>query len=170
MKHNQPTKGLDMKTSKQIAQEMVDALFRGAASIVAKGEEHMPLFAVEMDDGRREMLPAPVECSKHQIAQAHRALAGVHGVAAVALIMEAWVAESKAGKDDPAVLPEKGEAILFNIRVGADDQFIAKCDIDRKSGTLERGKLIDIAHPEEGERFEGRMVGDGRNEQRRRMN
>lgn len=167
---------MQTETTKQTAQRVIDSLFPCAAAIVAKGQEHQPMLVLNWQDDAQTITPLP-PMSKDDAALLHRVSAQHPKIAAATLIMEAWVATGKQSEgggltDDPALravaegkvavsdLPERGEAILFSIRVGRD-QFIAMCKIDRATNTLEKcASLLDCNGATE--YAEGRFAGEGR--------
>jgi hypothetical protein len=163
--------GSSKTKGREIAEEVYSRLFQGAREIVATGQEHAPILIIENEYGPPVILGGHEFENKDHIAYAHRQAVTVPGVTAAALIMEAWV---YAGNDEKIIdalthrklsvhdLPEKTEALIFNIRAEGE-QYIAMCKIDRTTRSLEHGKLFDPSGKESGgkESGYGRMVGDG---------
>jgi hypothetical protein len=145
-------------STRAIAQALLDKLYEGASQIVATGEEHAPfLFLQRKNGGGIEALLLD-NFPKDVMASLHRAAALAPSVECAALVLEGWVHKSdktnpkdaellkalQAGQIRVSDLPDKGEAIIFNLRVGSE-QFVSICHIDRAAKTLGKAPLFDPA-------------------------
>ena len=144
-------------TPREQALAMIERALPGTRCIVASGKEHQAILITE----RGTVLPAYELSSKDAIFYAHRAMAQL---TPTLLIMEAWQANLteqdaisehvQAGRVSVADIPGRAEVIIFNVRIGVE-QYIESCPIDRKTGTLARGELIDASQVD----LRGRAVG-----------
>lgn len=170
-----------MDTPLVIATRMVNELFPMAAAVIKEGQQHIEMMVVELKDGKREIYAMP-GLGKNHIAHLHREKAADPKVRAAALILEAWgaklnkdtdstnkiVKELREGNLSVRDIPERVEMVIYNVRVG-EHQFLSMCEIERPSNILKRGEVVDVNARPNGERMEGRFIGDGKDHQRREM-
>jgi|SRR5882672_4647881 len=159
---------MNMTDAFKIATRCYNRVFVSASLIIGRGEEHEgPILLGETTKG--DIIGVDVfGVPKFLVAMMHVALAENPNIATAVLVMEGWVAKDPDKKIAKALqegslsvseLPDRGEAVVFSIRVGAK-QFVAICYIDRAARNLEKGKLTDVEATDQ--HFEGRFIGDGK--------
>lgn len=124
-----------------------DVLHTMASTIVADGQEHMPLMCVFTTRGEVIIVPLTGLPSKDLAAVLHQKLGGeVSLIDTVATIKEAWKKVLDKGEKQPEGSLEhvegRTECIMFNFIRGGQ-QLVALCDIDREANKLAKADLID---------------------------
>ena len=136
-----------------------DHLLEVASSIIAAGDECIPLVFVLSMGGKLAILP-PLP-SKDAAARYQQAVVQHPMVRACAVVFEAWMSQQsqeqrKANPDAmPVDDPKRSEAIVVSIMT-AGRQAMTFSEIKRPSNTVERAAFEWI--DETGGKFEGRFV------------
>ena len=128
--------------NRQAVTKVYKELHGFASTIVAKGQEHIPILIVVIDDRPMDVLPL-VNVAKEMVPVMQNEAAKRPGVYTV-LIVESWfVARKNPDLDNlpsPSQSPDRREALMFSF-VGKDWRALAMCLIDREKKTVKRDLL-----------------------------